>query len=391
MKRLPYARGIVHRSKNLFTKGFFFDRPLLLIQSDDWGRVGTRDQDGLEELKEAGLVPGENPYDFYSLETSDDVAMLAAMLQAHRDSVSRSPVLAMYFVVSNVDFENAAASGYQQIPMRSLSQGLPGRWRRPGLLQAYRAAVAQGTVYPALHGTTHFCRFPVERELKSEGPRGELLRALWKSETPYIFWRMPWIGYEYWDPGRRPEERHLSADLQLAGIREAVRGFQEIFDTAPLSACAPGYRADGNTHKAWRHCGVNVAQSGSDGIVAPRFDDQGILNIYRNIDFEPALDKSFSVQRSLRIAAESFARGIPAVLSIHSINFHSSLKNYRSSTLSFLHEFLTEIEKKFPNLLYVHDTDLYELVTRGEYQASSGGVKLRVRQRNIHLARMAAQ
>jgi hypothetical protein len=187
MKRLPYARGIVHRSKNLFTKGFFFDRPLLLIQSDDWGRVGTRDQDGLEELKEAGLVPGENPYDFYSLETSDDVAMLAAMLQAHRDSVSRSPVLAMYFVVSNVDFENAAASGYQQIPMRSLSQGLPGRWRRPGLLQAYRAAVAQGTVYPALHGTTHFCRFAVQRELNSEGPRGELSRALWKSETPISF------------------------------------------------------------------------------------------------------------------------------------------------------------------------------------------------------------
>jgi hypothetical protein len=34
---------------------------------------------------------------------------------------------------------------------------------------------------------------------------------------------------------------------------------------------------------------------------------------------------------------------------------------------------------------------LYELVTRGEYQGSSGGVKVRVRQRNIYLARMAAQ
>ena len=27
--------------------GFHFDRPLVLVQSDDWARVGLRDQEGL--------------------------------------------------------------------------------------------------------------------------------------------------------------------------------------------------------------------------------------------------------------------------------------------------------------------------------------------------------
>jgi hypothetical protein len=391
MRRIPYTRGLWHRGKSLFTRGFFFDRPLLLIQSDDWGRIGTRDQEGFEELKDAGLAPGQNPYDYHSLETSEDVGALSALLQRHRDSVSRTPVLGAYFVVSNVDFLEAAALTYQRIPMRSLAGGLPGRWSRPGLLEAYRAAVTVGTMYPALHGTSHFCRNAVQRELRAGSQRGELLRTFWKSETPYVFWRMPWIGYEYWDPGRRPAERHLCLELQAAAIREAVQGFQSIFNTAPQSACAPGYRADANTHRAWKACGVQIAQNGPNGIVAPRLDRYGILNVYRTINFEPALDEGFSVQECLRSAAECFRRGVPAVVSIHSINFHSTLKDYRSSSLRFLHEFLTEVEKQFPDLLYVHDSDLYNLVTRGEYQVANGTVKVRVRQRNIHLARIAAE
>jgi hypothetical protein len=179
--------------------------------------------------------------------------------------------------------------------------------------------------------------------------------------------------------------------VQAAAIREAVQGFQSIFNTAPQSACAPGYRADANTHRAWKACGVQIAQNGPNGIVAPRLDRYGILNVYRTINFEPALDEGFSVQECLRSAAECFRRGVPAVVSIHSINFHSTLKDYRSSSLRFLHEFLTEVEKQFPDLLYVHDSDLYNLVTRGEYQVANGTVKVRVRQRNIHLARIAAE
>jgi hypothetical protein len=389
--RIPFTSGLLHRGKGLFTRGFFFHRPLLLIQSDDWGRVGTRDQAGFEELKRAGLHLGQNPFDFYSLETAEDIAALTAMLQQHRDSVSRSPVMAMYFVVSNVDFDQARQSNYKHIPVRPLSQGLPGKWSRPGLFDAYRSAIAQGTIYPALHGTTHFCRSAVQRELRTEGQRSELLRTLWLSETPYIFWRMPWIGYEYWDPGRPPEERHLSQESQHAAICEAVRGFADMFATAPHSACAPGYRADSTTHQIWKECGVKVAQSGPNGIIAPQFDRHGILNVYRNINFEPALDKQFSIERSLRTAAECFKRGIPAVLSIHSINFHSSLKDYRSSTVQSLHQFLTQLEKRFPDLLYLHDTDFHDLTTRGEYQVSSGTVKVRVQRRNIHLARVAAE
>jgi hypothetical protein len=389
MNRIPYAGAIWQRGKNLFAKGFFFDRPLLLIQSDDWGRVGVRDEEGFAELRQAGVSLGENPYDFYTLETSEDVDALAMILKRHKDSVGRSAVVAMYFVVANVDFAKAAQSNYREMPMRPLAEGFPGRWHRPGLLQAYRHGIAEGTIFAGLHGSTHFCRPAVQRELTAGSERAQFLRTLWKAESPYIFWRMPWIGYEYWDPERPAEKRHLPADLQSRAINEAVHAFQQMFRSAPTSACAPGYRADGNTHRSWKAAGVKIAQNGPGGMRAPRFDRYGLLNLYRNVSFEPSVDPDFSLEHSLRSALECFSRGIPAVLSIHSINCHSSLKSFRSSTLRFLHEFLTEIEKRFPDLLYLHDADLYDLIAHGKYQAPDGSVQVRVRQRNIHVARIA--
>ena len=390
MRRIPYTRALWHRGRSLFAKGFFFDRPLLLIQSDDWGRVGVRDREGFQELKSAGLMLGENPYDLYTLETSEDVADLSALLSKHRDSAGRPAAMTMYFVVANVDFAGAAQSNCQEIPTRFLAEGLPGRWSRPGLLESYRAGIKEGIFYPALHGTTHFCRTAVQRESAAQGKRGDLLRTLWKAETPYIFWRMPWIGYEYWDPAAKREERHLPVALQFAAIVEGIEGFSRLFGRKPLSACAPGYRANATTHRTWRHAGVKIAQSGPDGIVAPRLDRYGILNVYRNINFEPALDGNFSVEHCLRTASQCFARGVPAVLSTHAINFHSSLKDFRSGTLRFLHEFLDAIEKRYPNLLYVHDEDLYQLIDQGLCQTAAGSVKVGVRQRNVHLARIAA-
>src|SRR5579863_10631472 len=81
-------------------EGFYFDRPIVMLQSDDWGRAGLRDRAGLEHLSAAGLVLGERPYDFYTLETAEDLAALRAVLRLHRDSAGRCPSLEMNFIVA---------------------------------------------------------------------------------------------------------------------------------------------------------------------------------------------------------------------------------------------------------------------------------------------------
>ncbi len=385
-------RNILRRAKDLLPpSGFHFSQPLVLIQSDDWGRVGLRDRDGLEELRAAGLAMGERPYDFYSLETADDVAALIATLNRHHDSGGQAPCLQMNFVVANLDFARMETEHWSTIHTLPLAEGLPKNWQRPGLTEAYRAGFDDGVFYPALHGTTHFCRQAVERSLAAGGDRAALLRTLWQSGTPYIHWRMPWIGYEYWDPEQPEDDRFLSPGLQSELIGHSIGAFAKLFSTLSVSACAPGYRANEETVRAWARHGIRVAQNGPGALVPPHLDGNEVLQLYRTIEFEPATDTQFAIDSCLRQAERCFAQGIPAVVSIHSINFHSTVNDFRSRTLRLLDEFLSSIESRHSDVLYLHDAQLWDLVQNGVCRRRRGDVRVSVTKRQFRRAQVTRQ
>jgi hypothetical protein len=379
-----YPRKVWQRVQDILPRtGFYFDRPILLLQSDDWGRVGLRDQDGLEQLQAAGLELGERPYDFYTLETSEDVSALGATLKRHQDSSGRNPCVEMNFIVASLDFAKMNADGFRELHLLPLAEGLPQGWSRPGLLDAYREGIADGVFVPGLHGSTHFCRAAVERNMNRDSERGSLLATFWKAGTPYIYWRMPWIGYEYWDPEKPENDRFEPAETQEKLIGQTVGMFAKLFCTVPRSACAPGYRANDDTHRAWAQHGIRVAQNGPGALVPPYFDRSDVLHLCRTVEFEPAVDPEFSVGACLRQAENCFAAGIPAIVSVHSINFHSTVRDFRSRTLKFLDEFLAALQSKHPDLLYLHDEDLNELVSKGSYKTPYGNAQVNVTRKNF--------
>jgi hypothetical protein len=381
---MSFIRRVQSRLSNLLPlTGFYFDRPIVLLQSDDWGRVGLRDREGLEELRCAGIILGERPYDLYTLETAEDLSALAELLQGHRDSVGRHPCLEMNFVSANLDFQKAAGSGH--ISFIPLADGFPQGWHRPNLIDGYRSGISDGFFSAALHGMSHFCRASVERAaMRAE--RGDLLRTLWRSGTPYIHWRMPWVGYEYWDPEKGSEELFLDLATQQALIGQTVGFFTRLISSLPLSACAPGYRANDDTHRAWSEHGIRIAQNGPGRIIPPHFWKHELLHLTRAVEFEPATDPAFSLELCLSRAERCFELGIPAIVSIHSINFHSTVEDFRSRTLGFLDQFFAALESRHSELLYLRDQDLFEAIQRGQYEAAAGSVKVNVSQKKFRKA-----
>ena len=369
-------RNALRLAKPATTLPLRFDRPLLLFQSDDWGRVGVRDREGWEALCAAGLDLGAKPYDFYSLETAEDVRALAEVLSQHRDSVGRNPSMAMNFITANVDFDSCFGSQGNEIPLVPLTDGLPGRWQRAGLFEAYREGIRKGLFFAALHGLSHFCRNAVMRALECDGERRQLIHKMWSAQTPYIHWRMPWVGFEYWDGELEPKHRALPFEDQRAAIQRAAEIYGALFSSTPLSACAPGYRANGDTVAAWLEAGVRVVQNGPGGSQAPYLDRRGVLHTFRTVEMEPAVGRC-DLRDLVRSVGEFFRSGLPAVVSVHSINFHSTLRDFRTPTLALMDELLTAIEKQWPNLLYVNDGDLLGIATEGFYRAQ--GEKINVR------------
>ena len=334
---------------------------------------------------------GDRAYDFYTLETAEDLAALSGVLSRHRDSRGRRPCVGMNFILSNLDFEKMISDAFREIHLLPLAEGLPRGWSRPGLIAGYRQGIADGVFSPALHGTTHFCQSAVERNLSENGERAALLRTLWQAGTPYIHWRMPWIGYEYCDAEKHEDERMLAADTQQVLIGQTVGAFAKMFSTLPRSACAPGYRANEDTHRAWAQHGIRVAQNGPGMLAPAHLDRFGILHLFRTVEFEPATGAEFSVGKCLADAEACFARGLPAIVSVHSINFHSTVRDFRSRTLQALDEFLAVLESKHEDLLYLHDENLYELANKGSYQTSQGSVQVNVTRKTFTRAGLARQ
>lgn len=368
---------------------FFVDRPLVILQSDDWGRVGVRDAEGYEALRASKIQLGQRPYDFYTLETANDLTALMEMLHRHRDSAGRTPCMVMNFLLANLDFARMAAREFQEICLLYLSNGLPGKWKRPKLFERYREGVNGGVFYPALHGLTHFCRVAVEAALQNHPERTELLRTFWNAETPFIYWRMPWIGYEYSNL-EKPNAGFLVPETQQVLIKRTAEEFRKFFSRDPVSACAPGYRANAFTHQAWAECGIKVAQNGSGAPLPPHFDSNEMLNLYRTIDIEPS-SRELTIEKYVQLAAGNFARGVPAIVSVHSINFHSSLKDFRTPTLRVLDEFLSALESRYSNLLYVTDEDFFHLVNEGKFVANDSMVRVSVKQRTSLESQIGAQ
>jgi len=361
-------------------KGFQFSRPIVLFHSDDWGLIGIRDLVGFRKLKDGGLELGDQPYDFYSLETAEDLYRLYEVLLRHRDSIGRPPCFVFNFIVSNVNFPKVTDSGFRSLELMSLDEGFPGRWQRSGLLEAYREGIQCGLIYPAFHGLTHFCLRVAERTLNDQGDRGGLLRKIYAADTPFIPERMRWISFEYRDDSGDEGSGWLDLATQQKLIQEGVGLFERIFGFFPTSACAPGYRMNQDTRRGWALMGIRVAHYGPALQMAPHFDESGLLMVHRNVPFEPALEEDHTnLLRVLNQANECFRAGRPITVCMHSVNFHSTIKNNRDQTLQHLDHFLGMLERKYEDLLYVHDDDLWQMVKTSSMEWNGHQIPIRVK------------
>src|SRR5262249_16000119 len=121
-----------------------FSHPLVILQSDDWGRVGVQDAEGYASLRSQAICLAAQPYDFYSLETRDDVEAVGSLLKSHHDSAGQSPRLVVNFCVANLDFAAMRRNSFGETKLLALSRGLPGNWSRPGLIETYREWIREG-------------------------------------------------------------------------------------------------------------------------------------------------------------------------------------------------------------------------------------------------------
>jgi len=273
-------------------------RPVLIIESDDWG-AGPASQAG---------VLGE----------------IARMLACFSDSDGRQPVMTLGVVLATADGASIKSSGRYQRQLISMHTHGP-------LLDAIRSGTANGVFDIQLHGLEHF--WPPALMAASE--INASVRN-WLDRTPDApTEELPSPLQSRWvDASVLPAQTLNSIEVGQA-VKEEVSGFQLIFGHAPGVVVPPTFIWNDMVEQDWAAAGIGVIvtpgrryetrdEAGKPaGAGNPVHNGQagenGIVYMVRDVYFEPLLGHT-AVQAHGALALK-VELGRPALFETHRFNF----------------------------------------------------------------------
>ena len=304
-------------------------RPVLVIESDDWG-AGPADQSGV----------------------LDEILRLLA---GFSDCDGRPPVMTLGIILATADGSKFRLNGsYQRKSISEVSY-------KP-LLEVINKGVEAGVFSIQLHGLEHF--WPPALMTASEGNKA--VKA-WLNEAPLAATEdLPSALQSRWvDASVLPARPLTRVDVKRA-VREEVDAFQSVFAVIPEVVVPPTFVWNRDVEQAWAAAGVSV-------IVTPgrRFEtrdekgrpadagapiyngqpgEQGIIYLVRDVYFEPSL--GHSAEQALTALESKVRLCRPALFETHRFNFLGT-EEKRNRALAELERLLRMAVKNYPDLAFL--------------------------------------
>lgn len=338
-------------------------RPVLIVESDDWGPAGDDDAVRLERL--------------------------AGLLRGYRDRRGRSVVLTLGIVLALPDARRIAADGgYHRILLTDE--------RSSAVLHAIRSGVDAGVFSVQLHGMEHY--WP--EALMAAAAHDQNIRA-WLASSPWPSTEaLPSALQSRWIDASMLPSRPLSVDQINAAVAEEMATFAAIFGEAARVVVPPTFVWDGRVETAWAAAGAKIVVT--PGARYVRRDAQGALvrdgprlyngmatrdglrYVVRDDYFEPS--KGHRAERALDALKAKIRLGRPTLLETHRLNFvgHPAAANIAFDELARAFDLVLQ---RFPDVVFLSTRELVEHIEHRDPDLIECGIARRL---HIWLVRSSA-
>jgi hypothetical protein len=304
-------------------------RPVLIIESDDWG-AGTAEQ-------------------------ACAIREITDLLAVFTDSDGRHPVMTLGVVLATANGEKTISSGsYHRALVSTHSHG--------ALLEAINSGVEAGIFSLQLHGMEHFWPPALMVACKTDNAVMTWLKGAPESLTEDL----PSPLQSRWVDASALPARRLSGMAVQQAVREEVDAFQDIFGSPPFVAVPPTFVWNENVEHAWAAAGVGVivtpgarfesrdAQgrpAGRTGLIYNgQSGENNIVYLVRDVYFEPSLGHTAS--KAFDALSAKTRLGRPALFETHRFNFLGSAEK-RNQSLAELEGLLQIAVENYPDLAFL--------------------------------------
>lgn len=350
------------------------ERPLLLIESDDWGAIRMPGRSQFEVLERSGIDVHTNPYDQLDcLENKDDLEALFNVLASYKNSSGQSPRFTFNTILGNPDFQAIREAEFQEFFRKDLFESYLlayGEDLRP----VWEQAMNERLIRPQFHGREHLnvglwlsdlrAGHTETRTAFSQNYYGHRTSTSAANQKNYLaaFWPQ--------------SSGHL---VEIEGIiKDGLDLFEKFFGYRSKSFIPCNYILPEALEAVTAELGVELIQGqrgqllpSSDGsIVGMRRNFTGERNAYgqfysvRNVRFEPfeAPSRDWVATAMREIKAAFFWRS-PAIVSTHRANYVGSMSvRHRDQNLRLLSTLLENVLKRWPDVEFACTDELIPML-----------------------------
>lgn len=353
-------------------RGYHTYRKIVVIESDDWGSIRTRsDYDKQKLLSIFPNLSKDSYFNLDTLETSDDLNALFEVLKSVQNSTGQNPIITANTIVANPDFKKIRESNFNEYFYEPFSKTLKDRDGNHGVLDLIKTGDIEGFFKPQLHGREHLSVHQWFNAIQNG--HFELLTAFehdmfgiqLNQEINKRHNVMAALDFD--------DFTHLYSHREILNEAQAI--FKATFGYESKTFIAPSYIWHPSHEVILKEIGISALQGlpyqyiphDKGGVFKTNVrytgmkSKDGLLNLVRNVFFEPSLIKNGqeSVNHCIKRIDFAFKTFKPAIIGSHRLNFMGSLvEKNRTENLKNFKVLLKKIVEKWPDVEFMSSDQL---------------------------------
>lgn len=356
-----------------YTKAWKTDKKIVVIESDDWGSIRTSNKEAYNSLMDKGYNMSKSPYTFDALESNEDLLTLYEVLNSIKDSQDNPACITANMVMANPDFMAIEKNNFSKYVYETVDKTLNKYEGRDQVRDLWKQGENSKMFFPQLHAREHVRYWDWMKALKENDDEARKTFQLGMCGVPRVVSKN---GQSYFHPPYIDDKilNEHNVDLNQL-ILEGVELFREEFGFYSKTTIAPNCGWTTSCERIWKDNNIEFIQGGYlqehhyanktkyiPHYLGEKSNTEGLTYLVRNCTFEPSNSNDYNYWKgTFKQVENAFNKKTPALISSHRVNFVGSIdKNNRENGLVQLNKLLSEIIKKWPDVIFLNSVELTE-------------------------------